>query len=239
MSHLSGASPPTWLPTARPNAPHPHHSLPSSPLSHPSSSGGVSQVPGPQQDVLLPEWSRPGKGAARGWGRRERARDPFAAVTRAPGPGNRLSSPDQGRRPTPADERWIGSPPALLRAPAPPPAVGVRGSPPLPAPRLRRHSPRWGPRLPGPSGRLRALCGRRARSRPGTPPPEKFAAGKGAGGGTGEEGRDGRGAAGREREERGAGGGTAGVEGGGKAGTWGPGAEVPGARDPLRLRRAG
>lgn len=149
-----------------------------------------------------------------------------------PGPGNQLPSADQGRPPNPADERRIGSPPAPLRAPAPPPAVGVRGSPPLPAPRLHRHSPRWGPRLPGPSGRLRALCGRRARSRPGTPPPENFAAGKGAGGGAGEEGREGRGAAGREREERGAGGGTAGLEGGGKAGTWGPGAEVPGARDP-------
>lgn len=206
MRHLSEASPPTRLPTARPSAHHPHRCLPPSPLPQPSSSRGIPQVPGPQQDVLLPERSRPGKGAARGWGRRERARDPLAAATRAPEPGNRLPSAEQGRPPTPADERRIRPPPAPVRALAPPPAVGVPGSPPLPAPRLRRHSPRWGPRFPGPSGRLRALCGRRARSGPGTPPPEKFAAGKRAGGEAGKEGREGRGAAGREREERGAGG---------------------------------
>lgn len=164
-----------------------------------------------------------------------------------------------------------GDPPTTFRAQGPSSRrrpLLVRGRHPAPRPRRRpsrpgplcRHSPRWRPRLQGPSGRLRALCGRRARSGPGTPVPaaaEAAASGKVCGSEGSARGR-GRGGKGREgrgvlespaREERGAGGGTAGAEGGGEAGKWAPGRswgscglnslERGGRAPPAPSRRAG
>lgn len=202
VSHLSGASPPDPAPHCPPEcAPLP--SLPPfiSPIPPPPPPG-VSQVPGPQQDVLRFPSGQGRERCGPGGGGRERAQDPFAAVTRAPGRETALSRRTRGGAPAPADERRTGpAGPSPRSSPSSAVGVGARhpsratSPPPLTA---------LGPRLPGPSGRPESSVRGDGRGQgPGRRLRRSFTAGKGAGGGAGEEGRDGRGAAGREQEERG------------------------------------